>query len=179
MATKTYCTKCGSEVETKSSFCISCGEKVGQVTDETEIKNGTPIADSDSSSSFLQGLAGHATSSNVREAQETYGEMLVTGEQVLAAYKWVRDEVVLTSLRIIYMDVQGLTGKKKSFLSIPYESIHKFSKESAGWLDWDAELRIWVRGEEEPIKWEFRKDEAVNIIFSILSEKVLNKNKFT
>jgi len=101
--------------------------------------------------------------------------MLVTGEQVLATYKWVRDEVVFTSLRIIYKDVQGLTGKRKIFLSIPYKSINKFSKESAGWLDWDAELRIWVRGQEEPIKWEFRKDEAVNIIFSILSEKVLNK----
>ena len=175
MAGKTYCTKCGSEVGTESGFCTSCGEKAVHVTDETKIENGAPIADSDSSSSVLQGLLGHATSSSVQEAQETYGEMLVTDEQVMAAYKWVRDEVVLTSHRIIYQDVQGLTGKKKSFLSIPYESIHKFSKESAGWLDLDAELRIWVRGEEEPIKWEFRKDEAVNIIFSILSEKVLNK----
>ena len=186
MASKIFCTKCGSEVGNEPGFCTSCGEKVGHVTDDTEIADSsgekvghitddTEIADSNSSGSFLQGLAGHATSSNVQEAQETYGEMLVTGERVLAAYKWVRDEVVLTSHRIIYQDVQGLTGKKKSFLSIPYESIHKFSKESAGWLDWDAELRIWVRGEAEPIKWEFRKDEAVNILFSILSEKVLNK----
>ncbi len=99
--------------------------------------------------------------------------MLVPNEDILAAYKWVRDEVIFTSLRIIYQDVQGLTGKKKSFLSIPYSSIHKFSKESAGWMDWDAELRIWVRGESEPIKWEFKKDAAVNKIFSIISEKVL------
>ena len=59
-------------------------------------------------------------------------------------------------------------------MSIPYSSIHKFSKESSGWIDWDAELRVWVRGETEPMKWEFRKDEAVNDIFKILSEGVLS-----
>ena len=175
MASKAFCTHCGAEVGKESGFCTSCGKKVDYVTDGTKIENSAPTADSDSQRSFLQGLAGHATSGNVREAQETYGEMLVTGEQVLAVYKWVRDEVVFTSHRIINQDVQGLTGKKKSFLSIPYESIHKFSKESAGWMDLDAELRIWVRGDAEPIKWEFRKDEAVNVLFSILSEKVLNK----
>ena len=99
--------------------------------------------------------------------------MLIRDEQVLAAYKWVRDKVVFTTHRIIHVDVQGITGKKKSFISYPYSSIHKFSKESAGWLDWDAELRIWIRGETDPVKWEFRKDEAVNQIFNILSEGVL------
>ena len=77
-------------------------------------------------------------------------------------------------IRIIYEDVQGLTGRKKNYMSIPYGSIHKFSKESSGWADWDADLRIWVRGEKEPIKWEFRKDGAVNEIFKILSEGVLS-----
>ena len=43
-------------------------------------------------------------------------------------------------------------------------------------MDWDAELRIWVRGESDPMKWEFKKDEAVNEIFAILSEGVLAKS---
>ena len=122
---------------------------------------------------IIDGMVGHATNTNVDEAKAEFGQMLIRDEQVLAAYKWVRDKVVFTTHRIIHVDVQGLTGKKKSFISYPYSSIHKFSKESAGWLDWDAELRIWKRGETDPVKWEFRKDEAVNKIFNILSEGVL------
>ena len=122
---------------------------------------------------IIDGMVGHATNANVDEAKAEFGEMLIRNEQVLMAYKWVRDKVVFTTHRIIHVDVQGITGKKKSFISYPYSSIHKFSKESAGWLDWDAELRIWIRGETDPVKWEFRKDEAVNEIFNILSEGVL------
>ena len=125
---------------------------------------------------IIDGWVGHATSTKTDEAKEEFGEMLVRGEEVLAAYKWVRDQIVFTTHRIIYVDVQGITGKKKSFMSIPYDSIHKFSKESAGWMDWDAELRVWVRGESEPMKWEFKKDEAVNELFAILSEGVLSSS---
>lgn len=123
---------------------------------------------------IIQGLAGHATATNLEEVKEEFGELLVRGEEILSSYKWVRDRVVFTTHRIIQVDVQGLTGRRKSFISYPYGSIHKFSKESAGWMDWDAELRIWIRGESQPIKWEFRKDEAVNEIFNILSEGVLS-----
>ncbi len=165
MVVKQFCKQCGSETKNGMTFCSSCGSKITSLESASQNSN--------ASHSFLQGIAGHATDSNVQDAIKNYGEMLVPNEDILAAYKWVRDEVIFTSLRIIYQDVQGLTGKKKSFLSIPYSSIHKFSKESAGWMDWDAELRIWVRGESEPIKWEFKKDAAVNKIFSIISEKVL------
>ena len=179
MVVKQFCTQCGSETDREMVFCSACGTQV--ISSEspsdaggTEQESSAPsMNEKNPSHSFIQGIAGHASSSSVQDAINTYGDMLVANEQVLAAYKWVRDEVVFTSLRIIYQDVQGITGKKKSFLSIPYSSIHKFSKESAGWMDWDAELRIWVRGESEPIKWEFKKDEAVNDIFSIISEKVL------
>ena len=123
---------------------------------------------------FIDGMMGHATVTDIDSASKEFGGMLIRQEQILAAYKWSRDQVVFTTHRIIHVDVQGLTGKKKSFISYPYSSIHKFSKESAGWMDLDAELRIWIRGESEPIKWEFRKDEAVNELFSLLSEGVLS-----
>ena len=123
---------------------------------------------------IIQGLLGHATSTSTEEAQAEFGELLIRGEEVLTAYKWARDKIVFTTHRIVYEDVQGLTGRKRSYMSIPYGSIYKFSKESSEWVDWDAELRVWVRGETEPIKWEFRKDGAVNEIFKILSEGVLS-----
>jgi hypothetical protein len=124
--------------------------------------------------SIIQGLLGHASSTSTEEAKSEFGELLIRGEEVLSAYKWARDKIVFTTHRIIYEDVQGLTGRKRNYMSIPYGSIHKFSKESSGWLDLDAELRVWVRGETEPLKWEFRKDAAVNDIFKILSEGVLS-----
>ena len=122
---------------------------------------------------IIQGLMGHATNTNIEEAKEEFGGLLIRGEEVLCAYKWARDKIVFTTHRIIYEDVQGLTGRKKSYTTIPYHSILKFSKESAEWMDLDAELSVWVRGETEPMKWEFRKDDAVNDIFKILSEGVL------
>jgi len=122
---------------------------------------------------IIQGMMGHATSTDIDQAREEFGPMLVRGEEVLHAFKWARDKVIFTSHRIIQVDVQGLTGKKKTFMTIPYSSISKFSKESSGWMDLDAEIRVWIRGESEPLKWEFRKNEAVNDIFNLLSEGVL------
>ena len=124
---------------------------------------------------IISGWMGHASNEAVDDAKKIFGEMLVRDEEILTAYKWVRDRVVFTTHRIICEDVKGMTGKKKEFVSIPYANITKFSKESSGWMDLDAELRIWVRGEPitDPIKWEFKKDAGVNEIFSILSEGVL------
>lgn len=122
---------------------------------------------------IIDGMMGHATITDISSAKQEFGPSLIRNEEILAAYKWARDQVVFTTHRIIHVDVQGLTGRKKSFISYPHSSIHKFSKESAGWMDLDAELRIWIRGESEPVKWEFRKDEAVNELFNLLSEGVL------
>lgn len=119
-------------------------------------------------------MMGHATSADIDKAREEFRPMLVRGEEVLHAYKWARDRVIFTSHRIIHVDVQGLTGKKKTFMAILYRSIWKFSKESSWWMDLDAELRIWIRGESEPLQWEFRKNETVNDIFNLTSEGVLS-----
>jgi hypothetical protein len=70
--------------------------------------------------------------------------------------------------------VQGVTGSKAEYMTIPFSSILRFSKESKGMLDMDAELKIWIRGREEPIVKEFRKDKHVNEIYQILSMAVLD-----
>jgi hypothetical protein len=58
-------------------------------------------------------------------------------------------------------------------MTIPYGSIVRFSKESAGLMDLDAELKIWVRGQDSPITREFKKDNAVNEVYRILSQATL------
>lgn len=53
--------------------------------------------------------------------------LLVQGEEIAAAFKTVRDQLVFTNKRIISIDVQGLTGKRKSFSSMPYSKVNFFS----------------------------------------------------
>lgn len=71
--------------------------------------------------------------------------MLVEGERPVKTFKTLRDVSVFTNKRIILGDVQGLTGKKVEYYSVPYTSITMWSSENAGNLDMSAELHIWTR----------------------------------
>ena len=68
--------------------------------------------------------------------------ILVPGESIIGTYKGLRDYVVFTDKRVISVNVQGLTGKKQDFTSMPYSKISVFSIETAGVLDLDSELEI-------------------------------------
>src|SRR5689334_9690670 len=72
--------------------------------------------------------------------------LLIQGEQIIWTFKAVRDSVVFTNKRLIAMNVQGMTGKKKDFTSLPYNRIQSFSVETAGTFDLDAELDLWFSG---------------------------------
>ena len=83
------------------------------------------------------------------DVQSVAGEvemMLVDGEQVLFGFKTIRDKVVITNKRIITINVQGITGKKKDFTSLPFSKVQAFSVETAGTLDLDCELDLWFSG---------------------------------
>ena len=122
---------------------------------------------------LLGGIIGNASDASIESLQDQFGELLVDGEIVEAGYKLVRDMIVLTNKRLIVLDIQGVTGRKQEFLTIPYARINRFAKESSGLLDLDAELSIWVNGQSEPIKKTFSKDGNVNEAYRILSKYVL------
>jgi len=71
-------------------------------------------------------------------------KFLIEGETVLSAFKTIRAQLVFTNKRIISANVQGLTGKKIDYTSIPYSKIQTFSVETAGLLDLDCELEIYI-----------------------------------
>jgi hypothetical protein len=100
---------------------------------------------------------------------------LIKGESLIAAFKLIRDLFVFTNLRLILVDKQGMTGKKVDYQTIPYKSITRFAKESAGVLDLDAELKIWIHGQKDPIVKEFKKNDSVNKIYRILSAVILGR----
>lgn len=77
---------------------------------------------------------------------QAVADLLVPGEQVLGSYTAIRDYVVFTDKRIICVNVQGITGKKKDYTSLPYSQITVFSVETAGVLDLDSELEMYFAG---------------------------------
>ena len=90
------------------------------------------------------------------------GDILVPGEQVTLAFSLIRDLIVFTEYRLILVDKQGMTGKKTSYKSLPYRSISRFSVETSGHFDLDAELKIWVSSAVEPSETlQFKSDNSV------------------
>ena len=65
----------------------------------------------------------------------TVQPILLPGESIVACYQSVRDYLLFTTLRIISVNVQGVTGHKQDFTSLPYKRIQTFSIETAGMLD--------------------------------------------
>lgn len=70
--------------------------------------------------------------------------LLERGEQIALAYTGLRDSVILTSKKLIAIDVKGMTGKKIEYLCIPYSKVTAYAVETAGKLDLDCELKIWA-----------------------------------
>jgi hypothetical protein len=79
-------------------------------------------------------------------------ELMVPGEQPVAAYKTFRDSAVFTTKRLIVRDAQGMTGKKVEVYSLPYSAINMWSSENAGTFDMNAELELWTRAGHIKIK---------------------------
>lgn len=98
--------------------------------------------------------------------------LLIAGEQVLGCYQDVRDYVVFTDKRIISVNVQGITGKKKDFTSMPYAKISVFSLETSGTFDLDSELELYFSGVGR-VKFEFRGASEILRIGQIISQYAL------
>ncbi len=99
-------------------------------------------------------------------------DFLIAGEEVIGAYQSVRDGVVFTNKRIIAINIQGITGKKKDFTSIPYSKITTFSLETAGFFDLDSELEIYLSGVGR-VKFQFTDATDVKEICRVISEFAL------
>lgn len=104
--------------------------------------------------------------------EATIKPIMVPGEEIIAEYTALRDFVVFTSRRIIAVNVQGMTGKKKDFTSLPYSKIQAFSVETAGVLDLDSELDIFFSGLGK-VRFEFKGACDIAAIGRMISERVL------
>lgn len=98
--------------------------------------------------------------------------MFVPGEEILQTFRAIRDGVVFTNKRIIAINVQGVTGKKKDVTSLPYSKLQAYSVETAGVLDLDSEMELWFSGLGK-VKFEFVSNANVTEICRMISNIVL------
>ena len=123
---------------------------------------------------LFSALLGNSATVPAEELYKKYAKLLVEGEVIHIGFKLIRDTFMFTDKRIILIDVQGLTGSKVAYRSIAYRSISKFSVETAGTFDLDAELKIWVSSETQPsITKQFNKSVDVYEVQKILTSFVL------
>ena len=120
---------------------------------------------------IISGLMGNASQTNIEDVKKDYAKLLGQNEKVIQAYQWIRDLMIFTDYRLILVDIQGATGKKVNYHSIPYKSIRHFEVESTGYFDLDAELKIWIADmDKTPLVKTFSADADVYQVQALLAE---------
>lgn len=109
---------------------------------------------------------------NIQNGINMVSGLLVQNESVIGSYVSMRDRVVFTNKRIISINVQGITGTKKDFTSFPYSKIQFFSVETAGTMDLDSELEIFLSSGNS-IKFEFFGSNNIQEIGKMIGEFIL------
>ncbi|MCF0114278.1 MAG: PH domain-containing protein [Erysipelotrichaceae bacterium] len=112
---------------------------------------------------------------SINEVREDVHQLLVDGEEIIYAFKTVRDQLIFTDKRIISIDVQGITGTKISYATMPYAKIQYFTVQTpsvAEILFADSELYI-VFNNGFTTKFEFKGDVDIRGIGKLISEFIL------
>ncbi len=133
------------------------------------------------SGNAMSGMLGHYTEMSIETAQRDYGMYLMRGETFTRCFALVRDKMLFTDRRIIFIDHQGMTGTKVAVVSIGLQSIVDVRLETGG-LGFDhAEVSFSyitspyykVYGVQTATKTlEFPKGFDVQGLYSLLSELV-------
>ena len=123
--------------------------------------------------SIINNLFGNATEVDTEKLKSEFSEIIIDGEEIEAAFKIFRDKWVFTNKRLIMLNVQGVTGSKREYHSIPYPSINHFSIETGGTFDGDCEMKLWVRGLSTPIVKEFKRNLDIKGLQRTLAKHIL------
>ncbi len=123
---------------------------------------------------LFSALLGNAGAVDQETLVKDYQKLLIEGEQIELGFKLIRDTFIFTNKRLILVEKQGITGSKIEYKSIIYKSISRFSVETAGTFDLEAELKIWVSSETNPsIVKQFNKSVNVYDVQTVLAHHVL------
>ena len=123
---------------------------------------------------FNQNSAWNLKPISVDAVREEVNGLLIDGEKVEMAFQTVRDQLIFTNKRIVSVDVQGITGKRKSFSTMPYSKIQYFSIQTPGFAEIlpDSELFIMFSN-TFTAKFEFKGNVDIGKIGRMISAYVL------
>ena len=123
---------------------------------------------------IFSAILGNAGAVSPEELVKQYGRLLTDNEEIELGFKLIRDTFIFTNKRLILVDIQGITGSKTEYKSVSYKSISRFSIETAGTFDLEAELKIWISSEQMPsITKKFNKSVNVYDVQKVLAFHVL------
>ena len=141
------------------------------------------------SGGVMSGMMGHYSEMSVDAAQKDYGMYLMRGESFTRCFALVRDKMLFTDRRVIFIDHQGMTGTKAALsaghrepdrvVSIDLNSIVEVNLETGGMGFDHAELSFSyitspyykVYGVQMATKTlEFPKGFDVQSLYGMLSE---------
>lgn len=131
------------------------------------------------SGGVMSGMMGHYSEMSVDAAQKDYGMYLMRGESFTRCFALVRDKMLFTDRRVIFIDHQGMTGTKAAVVSIDLNSIVEVNLETGGMGFDHAELSFSyitspyykVYGVQMATKTlEFPKGFDVQSLYGMLSE---------
>ena len=111
---------------------------------------------------------------NIAEVRDEVHGLLLEDEEIACAFRTVRDQLLFTNKRIISIDVQGITGRRKSFSSMPYSKILFFSIQTPGFAELvpDSELYLMFSN-GFTARFEFKGGVDIGEIGRMISEYVL------
>lgn len=123
---------------------------------------------------MFSSIIGNAGTVSPEEISKEYENILTVEENVEIGFQLIRDVFIFTNKRLILVDKQGITGRKIEYLTILYKSISKFSIETSGHFDLDAELKIWVSSEQSPsITKKFNKKVNIYDLQKVLASHLI------
>ena len=122
---------------------------------------------------LFSAILGNAGTISADDLAEKYEQLIAENEEIIVGFKVIRDTFIFTDKRLILVDIQGMTGRKTEYLSVPYGKITKFSIETAGHFDLDAELKIWIGSDHTPLQKKFNKSVNIYDVQKVLATYVV------
>ena len=111
---------------------------------------------------------------DISDVRDEVSSFLVEGEEILNAFKTFRDQLVFTNKRIISIDVQGITGKRKSFSTLPYSTIQFYTVQTQGFMEIFPDTELFIQyANGFTAKFEFKGKVDICKIGKIISTYVL------
>lgn len=111
---------------------------------------------------------------SISDVRSDVNGLLIEGEEIVMAFKTVRDQLLFTNKRIISIDVQGITGKRKSFSTLPYSKIQFFAIQTPGFAEIIPDSELYIQyANGFSANFEFKGQTDIGKIGRLISEYVL------